>query len=88
LIHGYTIHASTEATGLERRAIETRRARIRDRLGLSEDPDDETLKRIAALGIDLQRGSLRDLSSLFCQPAVAQALKRIAWFYGELPAGF
>ncbi len=37
------------------------------------------------MGIDAGRGSYRDLASLFCQPSVAQAIQRIAWFYGKSP---
>jgi hypothetical protein len=86
LIHGFSIIARVESSGLNQRTIEMRRSHLREALGLNSDrSDDENRERLWKLGIRAEWGSIGDIGSLMSQPSVAQALKRIAWFYGELP---
>jgi hypothetical protein len=84
LVHNFSIQARVDGFGLKRRTINARREKIR--LALEEELERWGVEKgLFSLGIDLQRGALNDLATLFCQPTVAQALKRIAWFYSELP---
>jgi hypothetical protein len=86
LVHGFSITARVDGSGLNQRTIEMRRSRLRDALGLNgERLNDEDRERLWMLGIRLEWGSLGDIGSLVSPPTVAQAVKRIAWFYDELP---
>jgi predicted DNA-binding protein YlxM (UPF0122 family) len=80
-----SINYHAEQTDLTRRAIEDRRSRLRASLLPETKSEEEQLAYLRTLGIKPERGSLHDLASLLCQPRVAQALSRIAWFYGESP---
>jgi hypothetical protein len=51
----------------------------------AEIADRETREFLKGYGIAGEHRSLRDLTSLFGRFPSAQALNRIAWFYGELP---
>jgi hypothetical protein len=89
LAEGFSITARMRETDLNLRTIEVRRSRIREALGLGQGGlTQRNIDRLRELGIRAELGSSNDIGSLVCQPVVAQAIKRIAWFYGELPSNF
>lgn len=81
LIQGYSISARVKRHRLKKRTIDVRHALIREALTNASIIHGDT--GLQALGIDEGRSQKNNIPDLLGQPLVVEALKRIAWFYGE-----